>query len=250
MTQDQKIQAELQIAAACKKPVSIDVLMVVHNQPEFTANALSSLRETVPDYKLYLYDNASDQETADILKSTDLRGGKLIRSEENIGFLKPNNVLATEGTGEFIVLLNNDVYCLPGWWEPLVGCLQNYPEVGVAGYLGGYLNKHGVGTCPAWGYDVDYVGGWCMALRRADYEKFGLFDETNLEFAYCEDADFCFRLREAGLTTYAFSLNLVWHKGHATSAAIDPSVLGGPFARNHAYIQRRWAKYLGRSIRG
>jgi GT2 family glycosyltransferase len=130
----------------------------------------------------------------------------------------------------------------------LISCLQNYPDVGVVGYLGGCLNKEGVGTSPAWGYDVDYISGWCLAIRRSDYEKFGLFDDVNLEFAYCEDADFCFRLREQGLTTYAFSLNLVWHKGHATSLAVDPNVLGGPFVRNHAYMRHRWQKYLGRSF--
>ena len=249
-TQEQKTHAELQISAACKKPAEIDILMVAHNQPELVKNSLDSLKATTPDYHLYLYDNASDAETADILKSADLRGGRLIRSEENLGFLKPNNILAAIGTSPYIILLNTDIYCLPGWWEPLIGCLQNYPDVGVTGYLGGCLNHQGVGTSPAWGYDVDYISGWCLAIRRDDYKKFGLFDEINLEFAYCEDADLCFRLREAGLTTYAFGLNLVWHKGHATSLSIDSKVLGGPFARNHAYMQRRWQKYLGRSIRG
>lgn len=248
-TQNPRIQAELQIAAACRKPADIDVLMVAHNQPELVRNAIQSLKDTCPDYHLYLYDNGSDKETADILKAADLRGGKLIRNEKNTGFILPNNYLAMEGESPYIVLLNTDVYCLPGWWEPLISCLQHYPDVGAAGYLGGYLNKQGVGTSAAWGYDVDYISGWCLAIRRSDYLKYGLFDDVNLEFAYCEDADFCFRLREkAGMTTYAFSLNLVWHKGHATSLSIDPNVLGGPFARNHAYMQRRWQKYLGRSL--
>ena len=248
-TQDKRVRAELQISTACKKPAEIDVLMVVHNQAELTTNAIESLKATTPDYHLYIYDNASDQLTGDVLQRADLRGGKLMRGKENIGFLKPNNILVAEGKSPYIILLNNDVYCLPGWWEPLIGCLQHYPEVGVTGYLGGYLNNQGIGTSPAWGYDVDYIAGWCLALRRADYEKFGLFDEKHLEFAYCEDADFCFRLREAGLTTYAFGLNLVWHKCHATSLAVDPDVLMKPFAKNHEYMQGRWQKYLGRSLR-
>lgn len=243
----ERIQAELAIASACKKPAEIDVIMVVHNQAELTSNAITSLAATTPDYHLYLYDNGSDQETVDVLKKADLRGGKMIRDEGNIGFLLPNNRLVKEGKSPYIVLLNNDVYCLQGWWEPLISCLQHYPEVGATGYLGGYLNSQGVGTSPAWGHDVDYISGWCLAMRREDYDKFGLFDAEHLEFAYCEDADLCFRLREAGLTTYAFGLDLVWHKGHATSATIDPQLLGGPFARNHAYIQKRWKKYLGRS---
>jgi GT2 family glycosyltransferase len=114
--------------------------------------------------------------------------------------------------------------------------------------MGGYLNEDGVGSMAAWGYDVDYISGWCFALRRSDYEKFGLFDDKNLEFAYAEDADLCFRLRDAGLTTYAMSLNLVWHKGSATSMSIAPALLEGPFARNHAYLRKRWQKYLGRSL--
>ncbi len=247
--EDPRIHAELQISTACKKPADIDVLMVVHNQPELTLNTIESLRATTPNYHLYVYDNGSDKETIDILENTDFRGGKLVRGVGNIGFLKPNNILAAMGTSPYMVLLNNDVYCLQGWWEPLIGCLQHYNDVGAVGYLGGYLNSQGIGTAPAWGYDVDYISGWCLGLRRKDYEKFGLFDEKHLEFAYCEDADFCFRLREAGLTTYAFSLNLVWHKGHATSLSIDPEFLSGPFARNHEYMKGRWQKYLGRSLK-
>lgn len=246
-TQDERIHAELQISSLCQ-PAEIDVLMVAHNQAELTSHAIESLKQTCPNSHLYLYDNASDEETSSVLKKADLRGGKLIRGEQNIGFMKPNNMLVAEGKSPYIVLLNTDVYCLPNWWQPLISCLQNYDEVGATGYLGGYLNEQGIGTMAAWGYDIDYISGWCLALRRSDYEKYGLFDVENLEFAYGEDADFCFRLRDAGLTTYAFSLNLIWHKGSATSMSISPSLLQGPFARNHAYLQKRWQKYLGRSL--
>jgi hypothetical protein len=78
-TQNPRIMAELQIAAACKKPVEIDILMVAHNQPELVKNSIQSLQDTTPNYHLYLYDNGSDSETADILNTADLRGGKLIR---------------------------------------------------------------------------------------------------------------------------------------------------------------------------
>lgn len=245
--EEDKIRAELAIAAACK-PVNLDILIVGHNQPEFTKNCLASVADTTSNSQLYLYDNGSSEPTAEILRNADLRGGRLIRDERNSGFIKPNNALAALGSNPYIVLLNTDAYCLPGWWEPLVGVLQNYPDVGVVGYQGATLNHDGVGSALAWGYDVDYVCGFCMAIRRADYERLGLFDEKNLEFAYCEDADFSFRVREAGMTTYALSLKLVWHKGHATSHAVDPTVLSGPFARNHEYIRQRWKKYLGRSL--
>ena len=248
MNNESKIREELKISAAFK-PTDVDVIMVVHNQSELVSNAIRSLEESTSDYHLYLWDNCSDQQTVDVLASADLKGGKLIRSKENIGFLKPNNELAKLGNSPYIVLLNTDVYCLPGWLEPLIGCLQNYSEIGVTGYIGGCLNDEGVGSSPAWGYDVDYISGWCLAIRRSDYEKYGLFDEVNLKFAYCEDADFCFRLREVGLITYAFCLDLVWHKGHATSFSIDPNVLGDPFVKNHAYMRKKWQKYLGRSIK-
>lgn len=245
MTQDTKLAAELQIASACK-PTEIDINIVVHNQYELTRNCLESIEQTTPNYHLYIHDNASDSVTRDYLKSVNLHGGKLVRGKVNEGFLKPNNALAEHGSSPYIILLNNDTYCLPGWWEPLIGCLQNYPSVGVAGYCGGSLNSEGVGSAASWGFDVDYVCGWCMAIRREDYKKLGLFDDKHLEFAYCEDADFCFRLRESGLTTYAFSLNLVWHKGSATSTSISKDVLMGPFAKNHLYMQGRWKKYLGK----
>jgi GT2 family glycosyltransferase len=64
-----------------------------------------------------------------------------------------------------------------------------------------------VGTAP---FQVDYVTGCCMLIRRQVFERIGLFDTRY--FMYFEDADFCRRARYAGFTIWCVPEARMWHK--------------------------------------
>lgn len=240
----EKIKEELTIGANCPS-VKKDILIVVHDQYEYIKNCIESIRKNTENYHIYVWDNASKTETSNYLRSlTDIT---LVRNEENIGFIIPNNRLASMGDGDYIILLNSDTYVNPMWDNCMIGWLKEH-NTALIGYSGGILNEEFKGTQTAYGNDIDYVCGWCMCFSRETYNKFGLFDEQNLKFAYAEDSDFSLRLREAGHDIYALNAQLVHHYGNATVTAVakEGYNMSDSFSGNHKYIEKRWSSYLNR----
>lgn len=239
----EEIKSEL-IISAQYKPVMKDILVVVRDQFEYVKECIESIQANTSDYRIYVWDNGSQPETAEYLIEQNKRQDFcLTRVETNEGFIKPNNRLAELGKSPYIVLLNSDTFVRPGWDKSLVA----HVEAGYAqtGYLGGLLNETGEGDGSDFGSEVDYISGWCCCVSREVFAEFGLFDEVNLDFAYCEDADFSLRLKEAGRSVYALHLGLVHHYENKTitTVATEKDVRTS-FKHNHEYMQKRWSKRL------
>jgi GT2 family glycosyltransferase len=235
----EEIKNELEITAQYK-PVMKDILIVVCDQLPYVEECIKTVQTNTEDYKLYLWDNGSKNETSEYLESVD---GVLVKTEENYGFILPNNRLADLGESPYIILLNSDTFVRPGWDKSLVSHLETgYSQVG---YLGGFLDETGRGEGSGFGGDVDYIPGWCFGISRDTYNEFGLFDEKNLEFAYCEDADFSLRLTEAGRSIYALHLGLVHHYGNKTITTVAGECdVESTFKHNHEHMQKRWQTRL------
>jgi GT2 family glycosyltransferase len=133
----------------------------------------------------------------------------------------------------------------PGWDSHLVSILNDRPDIAEAGYAGGLLGANAVGCAAGTGENIDYVCGWCACFTRDTYERFGLFDEAHLQFAYGEDSDFSLRLKEAGYRIFASNAALVDHFGNATIREVSKKRnTSATFTANHDYLRRRWASYL------
>jgi len=224
-----------------------DIIVVVKDQLEYVQNCLKSIKEHTVEYRLFVWDNGSDTPTREYLEQLSISGEiELLRSEKNIGFIKPNNELAGWGDGDYIILLNSDTVVFEGWDSAMIAFLQTHEDVGVVGQLGGMLNETGLGVDSGFGYDVDYIMGWCLCLSRDTYEEHGLFNKQ-LTFAYCEDADLSLRLKEAGLKVYALHAPLVHHYGNKTIKQVSQEGeidVKKTFDLNHQYMQVRWKDYL------
>lgn len=230
------------------QPAGKDIIIVVHNQLELTKRCLESIfANTLPPFHIYLWDNASDGDTEMYL--VNIRQSHpnvtLVRSEENLGFISPNNELAQLGTNPYMILLNNDTEVSSGWDTALLGYLQAHENISAVGFQGGLLSEDGIGVNSNTGTEIDYIMGWCVCFSRELYKEFGLFDHVNLQFAYGEDSDFSLRLREAGKSIYAITMELVKHHAHQTTAAVKVKRNIKPeFVANHEYVHRRWHDYL------
>lgn len=229
------------------QPVEKDILIVAHNQFNFVKNCIESIQHTTQDYHLYIWDNASDEETAAYLRS--IEGADVERSEENLGFIIPNNRLVAKGKSPYVILLNTDVVLKQDWHQIMVGWLQAHPNVGAVSCLGGLLDEKMMGITGALGASIDYVAGWALCFPRKVYEQVGLFDETNLKFAYGEDSDFSLRLKEAGYGLYALACgdDIVKHWGNKTASEVYKVLqdkMAETFRVNHEYLQTRWKDYL------
>lgn len=223
-----------------------DILIVVRDQLEYVQNCLTSVFENTENFHVYVWDNGSQEETRDYLRSfTDRENFHLIRVNKNEGFNEPNNRLAELTTSPYIILLNSDTIVYKGWDRLMLGFLTRNPKIKIVGFGGSFLNEEFKGGPAAFGADVDYVSGWGLCISRETYNQFGLFDETNLHFAYCEDSDLSLRVREAGHGIYVFYSDLVIHFENKTvQAAVQDPVFkvwfSQMFEKNHNYMRSRW----------
>ncbi len=199
------------------RPVA-SIVLVLYGQAGLTLLCLESLLKCrgVP-FELILVDNASSDETRDLLATLD--GVAILRNRENEGFLRAVNQGLAQARGEFVLLLNNDAQLFPQALEKLVDALRGDPSAGAVGgrivLLDGTLQEAGSiiwrdGSCLGYGRGrdpddpaflfrraVDYGSGCLLLVRRALFQEIGGLD---LRFApaYYEEADLCMELRARG----------------------------------------------------
>lgn len=249
------VKQDLKRAAAAKNEWK-DIIVVVRNQFDYFKQTIESVMENTKKFHLYIWDNGSRADVQDYINkllasynpetNTDWKITTM-RSEENTGFIFPNNELVALGDSPYIILLNSDTKVFAQWDTAMLAVLQQERSVAQVGYWGGHMGPDGRGFGGANGYEIDYVPGWCFAIERAMYERFGLFDDEHLRFAYCEDADLSLRLKESGRKIYALYPSLVHHFQNKTITEVEKEGqidVRASFEYNHAYIKERWKDYL------
>lgn len=245
----EKIKEEL-LLIDLANDIKKDILLVVHNEYDYVKNCIKSIYKNTKNFNLFIWDNNSDKKTKEYLQKIKNKNQniKLYRSEENIGFIIPNNKMINDTNSFYIILLNSDTEVRLYWDKVLIGFLEKNKDVAACGFEGGIVDRTGMGVSKNFGYEIDYVCGYCLCFNRKIYEQFGLFDE-NLKFAYCEDSDFSFRLREKNKKIYAcYSSDLVHHYGSKTSLSVAQKIsLKEKINHNLNYLQLKWAKYLNKN---
>lgn len=166
-------------------------------------------------------------------------GIKVIVNEANEGFIGPNIRALEEASGEYFVLLNDDVVVSENWLDLLAAPFAVNHKCALTGPYGGCtgLRADCVGTMNG---RVEYLEGSCLMGKTALLRQHGLFD-TNLKFAYGEDSDLSLRMRRAGYTIHQVAMKLN-HVGAATSNKV-PEVRAHAVS-NHEYLRRKWSHYL------
>jgi GT2 family glycosyltransferase len=227
----QSFQGEMTTAKGGAPRVSI--VIVTWNTRELTAQCIDNLKATLEELpaEVIVVDNDSTDGTADYIAAhhPDVI---LVRSEENLGFARGNNLGFKYAHGEYLVLLNSDTIVLPGAVQRLVGYLDEHPEVVAVGgehcngerefvpegfrfpslwidlsiaaglyKFGPWLLKRRSRLARLWytwdTEEVDWLGNSFVAVRREVLDQVGpLPDEF---FLYGEDVEWYWRMRQAGL---------------------------------------------------
>ena len=221
----------------------VSIVIPVHNQWFTTLKCLKALERNLDqvNYEIILVDDASTDITVDAAKN--IRGMKIVRLENNIGYLRATNLGASFATGEYIVLLNNDTEPITGWIDSLVSELDQDISVAICGstllYPTGLLQEAGgqiFNGGNAWNLgrnqnplqgtfrsrrEVDYCSAAALIVRKSFWNLVGGFDERYVP-AYCEDSDLCLQAWRLGYRVI-FSPNswVVHHEGvsHGTSTS-------------------------------
>lgn len=246
-------------------PPRVSIVIPVYGKVEFTWACLRSIAEHCGDvrHEVIVVDDASPDETP--LLAGAAAGLRLLRNEQNLGFIGACNRGAAEARGEYVVFLNNDTRVRPQWLEWMLRTFEGAPGVGLVGSQlifpdgtmqesGGIVFRDG----RAWNYgrrgdpdddrhrylrDVDYCSGASIMLPRALFERLGGFDPL-FSPAYYEDTDLAFRVRREGLRTVVQPLSRLTHYEGITAGTDVSEGTKRYQVLNHEKFFARWRDVL------
>jgi GT2 family glycosyltransferase len=254
----------------------VSVIIPTRDRADLLKACLEGLlgRTDYPDLEVWIIDNESrEPETFALFAALteDPRVHRL-RIPGPFNYSRLNNLAAAATTGEFLLLLNNDVKVIePQWLKEMVG-LALRPGIGAVGakllYPDNTIQHAGVVLGMGWpegvaGHfychapsrhidphgllhvvrSVSAVTAACLLVRRSLFFEVGGFDEVNLEVAF-NDVDFCLRLIERGYRNLWTPHATLYHFESA-SRGKDLSVEKAQrLYREINYMRQRWGALL------
>ena len=103
-----------------------------YNRAKLLREAIdSALSQSVTNFRLLVCDNASDDETPNVVASFDDPRLDYIRSDTNVGMIANFNRIIEETKSETVVLLSDDDVLRPGYLAGVLPVLESRPAVGV-----------------------------------------------------------------------------------------------------------------------
>ena len=234
----------------------VSVIIVNWNAGKYLEETINSLREKTNDisYEIILVDNNSNKDEESYLYLENLvkfDNVTLIKSNENLGFAKANNVGMSLAKGRNFLILNPDVVMHNNVIKVLSDYLDNNADVGMVGpkvlNMDGSFQQpclrgkpypkdtlfHLIGLAKAFprmeffnGYalwhldrtkinECGALSGCCMMLKKSLYEEIGGMDEQF--FMYQEETDWGLRTAKAGYkTVYNPNAEITHYQGVTT----------------------------------
>jgi hypothetical protein len=188
----------------------------------------SVLRTEYPNYQLVVVDNASNDQSVDLLRQ-NYPQVEVIVNKRNLGVAGGNNVgiqHALQRGADWVVLINNDILVDPRWLRDGVKAAQSDPRIGLVGFevFGEFVK-----TPPEQFHaarqeyeqvsfrETEMIVGCALMVRANVFRQIGLFDE--IYFMYAEEDDFEFRARTAGYRMIRTNVP-VWHYSEGTASTV------------------------------
>jgi len=218
----------------------VSIVIVTWNALPLLQRCLPSVVATdYPNVEIILADNASMDGSAAWV-AAEYPDVVIVRHPENGLFCRGNNLALPHASGDYVVLLNNDVEVEPDWLHPLVremeaddvGAVQpkllQYDErdrFEYAGACGGFIDRIGYPFTRGRVFDtmepdhsqyddardVFWATGAALMLRRSALDEVGALDEQ-FEM-HMEEIDLCWRLQRAGYRVRVAPESVVYHIG-------------------------------------
>jgi GT2 family glycosyltransferase len=238
----------------------IGVVTVTYNSGGVIRPFMESLlSQDHADFRLYIVDNASSDET--LRSVAEYRDGRIvvIANGENVGVAEGNNIgirAALEDGCAEVLLLNNDTVFGPDLFAKLHDGLREHrcdmvvPKIlfhddpttiwSAGGHLSwwrGSARHFGFGETDDGTFDharqVNYNPTCCMLIKRQVFERVGLMDANY--FVYFDDTDFCLRAYRAGTRLFYVPQARLLHKVGRLTGGNDSLFTIRYSTRNHAY---------------
>jgi glycosyltransferase involved in cell wall biosynthesis len=115
------------------RPARVTVCIPTYNRSAYLREAIESVRaQTYQDFSIHVSDNASTDDTADVVASFADPRISYVRLPRNVGWLGNFNSSLQDAKGEYAVVLGDDDALLPDFLEATVAVLDAHPRVGMA----------------------------------------------------------------------------------------------------------------------
>src|SRR5512145_422032 len=250
----------------------LSICIVTRQARDYLRDCLNSIAANPPpgEYEMIVVDNASTDGTLEMLHD-QFPSAQVVANSTDAGYTTPMNQALRRGVGRYLMQLNPDTLVHPGALSTLVEFAETHPDTAVCGPK--VLNADGTmqkscrrGDSRPWavftyflglsrlfprskffgGYHlnhldedqtnpVDGVAGSCMLMRRDVAERLDFLDERF--FAYQEDADYCYRVRQAGYKVYYVPAAHITHFGGRGGTRVQP------YRSIYAWHQSYWRYY-------
>ncbi len=228
----------------------LTIITINYNGSESTLNLLRTLKaQTDNDFSVIVVDNSSEKNDLDNLKKNIGSGAVLVENKENFGFSGGNNTgirEALKNGSEWVLLLNNDAWVEKDFISSLRSVLGSKtgilgipldegPHTAYAGKIEwlkptlGHIYNPG----PVDGYAI----GGGMLIHKDVFEKIGFLDEKY--FLYFEDADFCLRAKNKGISVDFLEKPKAYHEVSGTTKKLGSPLLLRYHFRNALYFNRK-----------
>ena len=255
--------------------MKLSIIILNHSSAKLVRNLLSTIiaMDFPWHYEIILVDNGLSGALAKEIKaySTHIK----LYEIENKGYAHGNNYGIRKAKGEYILILNPDIYVKQTAIEKLVEFIDSNDKIGMVGpkllnadgsyqnsctrypdwhlpfYRRTSLGKTAKGKAWLSNYlyldynhkkskEVEALFGACWLIRRKAIDEVGLLDERY--FLYFEDLDWCRQFRNKGWQVWYYPLSEIIHFHHRDSA--DKKGIAGTMTKLGRVHLISWFKYL------
>jgi len=239
--------------------LGVEVIVINWNTRELLRNCLDSLFRYAPvelpdqfELRVIVVDNASTDGSVKMLEA-EFSQVMIIRNEHNVGFATANNQALAESELSYFWLLNSDTIVRKNSLKLLFEFMQNNFNAGVCAPR--LLNGDNTLQSYSWKFpaplldflnflelnrwprlynwllpgcsvqpfyteprQVDFVSGACLLVRCEAYKQLGGLDSAY--FFYNEEADWCYRIKQAGWQVWYVPQAELVHLGGQSSQKV------------------------------
>jgi len=260
-----------------RQPYVVSARIVVAHEPQIgvvtvTFNSGRVLRpflkcvsdQTLMNYRMYVVDNASTDDTLSIFAENQDQRIRLIANPENWGVAEGNNegIRAAMADGcQAVLLLNNDTEFPQDLFANLYSALdENDCDMSTPKVLyfepsdtiwcaGGWFDSkrfygafhYGMGEKDSGQYDetrqITYAPTCCLMVRRSVFEEIGLMDSKY--FVYSDDVDFLYRCLRKNLRLWYIPKSILFHKVSSLTGGDESDFAIRFMTRNRMYFVRK-----------
>jgi GT2 family glycosyltransferase len=223
--------------------MKVAIVILNWNGAKLLQQFLPSVLRYSPEATIFVADNASNDDSIDVLKSA-FPSIHIIQNQENYGFAKGYNEALKNLNFDIYALVNSDIEVTENWLQPILKKFKNESKTAIiqpkildfknkeyfeyAGAAGGYIDQYGYPFCRGRIFDtiekdqqqydeeteIFWASGACFFIRSEVYHALQGFDDDF--FAHQEEIDLCWRAINRGFHIQYTPKSTVYHVGGAT----------------------------------